>query len=161
MAALKPILPNYHHLIKYAWIVRCSCRITVLLLFLKVLLRIGSDFQVEPKQVQGWVHPAQTMGTPASAVQLSRAQLEAWDQGSTSLKAVAVIQSASGSGWNAHTKTHVKEVNLKSDLYCFPMFLFHTEKPYFMCLKFQKSKLMIQVLTEAWIYFEVEPRENN
>lgn len=64
----------------------------------------------------------------------------AWGQGSTSLlpEGSSCDSICFRWRWNAHTKTHVQEVNLKSNLYCLPisMFLFHAEKPHFTCLKF-------------------------
>lgn len=121
---------------------RCSCRIAVLLLFLKASLienrlkfapgaNPWSPSEPDRGQTSSWVSPSHP--GPSSTAQFSRALLEAeprwykppprklqlWLQGQAAML----------------TLTHGQEVHLKSNPYCCTMFFFHTERPYLICIK--------------------------
>lgn len=101
MPACIYILPNCNHYIKYTWMVRCSCRITVLLLFLKASTIENS---LKFALISTWAKPREprrdeqrpnkcmsesllprTKDAPAPAAELSRARLEAGGHGGTNL----------------------------------------------------------------------------
>lgn len=89
------ILPNCNHHLKYMWMARCSCSIIVLLLFLKASViqkrltfapistwaestKPNRAKQRSNKCMSKFILP-RIRDAPASAAQLSRAQLEARD----------------------------------------------------------------------------------